>query len=247
MKCLSLIKIAEEAAYLAEGKRYALGPITTPRTFKEALRALDDRHRGVYAFVAFHPVADRLVSEYIDLGTLGDDAGPAIVALFLVTPEAPRVPREVHASDLQFGVTLTFEEHPAYDLVRFFFPSESTPRLPGIVFFDRLGAARSAIYVLLDAKSKDQVMKLARKAFEAADRCVGRTPGLDDGRLHLDFDRFAAQLLKASLPYYRQGKKGLRAAAYLTGAWLNKNKSAIAAAIPKVAGLAGKAGGGDAE
>ena len=113
-------------------------PLTTLRTFEQNFKALDNQHRGAYVFVAFHPVADHCVEEYIDEGTLGGDAGPDILALFLVAHRAPRMPREYKNSDARFGVSLSLKQHPSYDLARRFFPKKTIPQLPGLVFFDRL-------------------------------------------------------------------------------------------------------------
>lgn len=48
------------------------------------------------------------------------------------------------------------------------------------------------------------------------------------------------------MPYRRAGEKGVRAAAFVAGAWIRKNAGALVAAIPKLAGLAVKAKSGGA-
>ncbi|MFP5404781.1 MAG: hypothetical protein ACLGHY_00060 [Gammaproteobacteria bacterium] len=46
------------------------------------------------------------------------------------------------------------------------------------------------------------------------------------------------------MPYRRAGEKGVRAAAFVAGAWIVKNAGALVAAIPKLVSLAGKAKSG---
>lgn len=246
MKILSLDKMAEEAGYIAENTRYAEAAVTNVRTFEQNYKALDRQHPGAYAFVAFHPAADHPVEEYISDGTLGDDAGPDIIALFMVAPKPPRMPREINRKDAQFGVTLSLEQHPAYELARRFFARKDLPRLPGLVFFDRLCKPGSSIYVLLEGIDKLQIRLQCRTVFEAANRSLTKALTKRKGS-RVDFDRFAARLVELNFPYHRAGKKGLRAAALITGAWIKKNQGAIAAAIPKLIGLGTKAATGSAK
>src|SRR5215213_7991994 len=127
MKILSLLKLAEDAAYIAEGKRNYLGAIQNLKTFEKNFAALDQQHRGAYVFVAFHPAADKHVVEYISEGSLGDDAGSHILVLFLDGDNVPQTPREVRPSDPLLGVNLSLEEHPAYELANKFFKGEARP------------------------------------------------------------------------------------------------------------------------
>lgn len=39
------------------------------------LSKLEQMHDGLFAFIAFHPAADKLVTEYIKAGSLGADSG----------------------------------------------------------------------------------------------------------------------------------------------------------------------------
>lgn len=99
MKVISLTKIADEAGYIAERDRHLMGAIQNPRTFEQNFAALDQQHRGGFAFLAFHPVSDKSVREYVADGTLGDDAGTHILAPFLAGEEVTiTVPKEIHSS-----------------------------------------------------------------------------------------------------------------------------------------------------
>jgi hypothetical protein len=245
VKILALEKFTDEAGYIAEGRRNAAGAVQNARTLEQNFSAWDDRHRGAYVFVAFHPSADKAVAEYVSEGTVGDDAGTMILAMFLVQPIAPRKPRNLKPEDVQFGMALTVTEHPAYELARYFFPQAEMPRLPGLIFFDRLSKQESSIYVLIEGIGTPQVRRQIRTALEIANRSIARN-GSNDPVPRLDFDRLAAGLMEASLTYRRSGKKGLRSAAFVIGAWIKKHRGGIAAAIPKLAGLGAKAATGGA-
>jgi hypothetical protein len=246
VKILSLEKFSEEIGYIAEGQRNAAGAIQNPKTLKQNFDALDNTHRGAYVFIAFHPLADKAVAEYITEGTVGDDAGTMILALFLVQPTAPRKPRNLKREDVQFGVALSLTEHPAYELARYFFPQAEMPRLPGLVFFDRLSQQKSSIYALIEGMDTAQVRRQIRTGLEVGNRSIVGAAS-DDNTSRLDFDRLAAGLMEANLTYRRSGKKGLRSARFIIGAWVKKNSGAIAAAIPKLVGIGAKAATGVGE
>jgi len=248
MKVISLTKIADEAGYIAERDRHLMGAIQNPRTFEQNFAALDQQHRGGFAFLAFHPASDESVVQYVADGTLGDDAGAHVLALFLAGEGVTiTVPKEIRRSDAQHGVHLSMDTHPAYALANHFFLDEARPRLPGLVFFDALATPTQAIYVPLDGNEKAQVKLACRTAFDAASRSIRKPedPSLTKA-VQLDFDRLAARLVEQHVNYRRAGEKGLRAAAFYAGAWIKTNAGAIVAAIPKLVGLAGKASSGGA-
>jgi hypothetical protein len=235
MKVLSLLKLAEDAGYIAEGKRNQLGAIQDSKTFEQNFAALDRQHRGVYAFVAFHPLADKDVVDYIADGSLGDDAGSHILALFLQADKVPQALREVRSSDPLFGISLSLEEHPAYALANKFFLGAARPQLPGIVFLNRLFEPVYSLYVMLEGANKEQIRAQCRKVFDAANQSADKSKGSGDARVwRLDFDRFAARLFELGVSYRRAGEKGVRSATFIAGAWLKKNASSIVVAIPKV-------------
>ena len=235
MKILSLLKLAEDAGYIAEGKRNQLGAIQDSRTFEQNLAALDRQHRGIYAFIAFHPVADKVVVDYIADGSLGDDAGSHILALFLEADKVPQAPREVRSSDPLFGISLLLEEHPSYTLANKFFLGAARPELPGIVFLNRLFEPTRSLYVMLEGTNKDLIRAQCRKMFDAANQAADKNRGSGEASIwRLDFDRFAARLFELSMSYRRAGEKGVRSAAFVAGAWLKKNAGSIVVAIPKV-------------
>lgn len=241
MKILSIIKLAQEAGYIKEGTRNLLGAIENARSFEENFAALDQLHRGAYAFFAFHPISDPQVAEYIGEGSLGDDAGPHILALFLNASSPPQTPRTLQPGDALFGVSVSREEHPAYEFVSQFFPKEARPRLPGLVIFDRLFKPDHSIYIPLDGQDKAHIKVDCRAIFELVNRSAATI--VDERNKYvwrLDFDRLAAHLVELDVPYWRTGEKGIRAAAFIAGIWIKKNASAIVAAIPKLVSFVAK-------
>jgi hypothetical protein len=235
MKIFSLARLADEAAYIADNKRNQLGAIQDPKTFEQSFAALDRSHRGAFAFLAFHPASDTQVIDYIAEGSLGSDAGPRILALFLAGPAAPHTPRELQPSDCRFGVELSPEMHPSYELARHFFVHAAVPALPGLIVFDKLLSPKNAIYVPLTASDKAGIRSQCRKALSTA-----QAASVPAGEEWLDFDRFAAGLFDKEMPYYRAGEKGLRSAALITVVWLKKNAAAIVSIVPKALELAAK-------
>lgn len=233
MKILALLKLAEDVGYLAEGRRNQLGAIQNSRTFEENFAALDRQHTGAYAFLAFHPAADKNVGEYIGEGSLGDDAGSHILALFLGN-STPQIPREVRHSDPLLGINLSLEAHPAYELANKFFPGDARPQFPGIVFFNRLWNVSSSIYVILEGADKQQIQAQCRMVFDAANRSADKIKEGDEKMWRVDFDRFAGHLFDLNVSYRRAGKKGVRSAAFIASAWIKKNAGSIVVAIPKL-------------
>lgn len=235
MKILSLLRLAEDAGYIAEGKRNQLGAIQDSRTFEQNLAAVDQYHRGAYAFIAFHPVADNGVAEYIGEGSIGNDAGSHILALFLQGDNVPGEPRDVRSSDALFGINLSLEEHPAYALANKFFPGATRPQLPGIVFVNRLFEPTSSIYVVLQGSDKQQIRAQCRTVFDAANRSAEKTTENGDAKIwRIDLDRFAGRLFELGVPYRRTGKKGVRSAAFIASTWIKKNAGSLVVAIPKL-------------
>lgn len=248
MKIVSIAHVASEAGYIAERTRNLLGAIQNARTFEENFGALDSLHEGTFAFLAFHPASDSKVVEYINEGSLGNDAGPKILALFLQGEEPPQAPRELVPGDALYGVKLSLETHPAYELASQFSLDGSRPRLPGLVFFDRLLSPAHSIYIPLDGAKVAQIKTECRRAFEAANACMSTVPSEGNvKKVGIDFDRFAARLIELDIPYRRTGEKGVRAATLFAGAWLKKNAGAIVSAIPKIVGFLAKSKMGNFE
>jgi hypothetical protein len=245
MKIMSLARLAEEVAYASQDKRNLSGSIQNVGKFQENAAALDLKHHGIYAFLAFHPGSDRAVLKYLGEGTLGDDAGPNILALFL-SPDWVAMPRRTRPSDAEFGIKLSAQQHPAYELARGFYPANAQPAFPGLIFFNSLSQPRDAVYVVIEGADAASVRKHCRAAFEAANAALIAPPA--DGKKDfwsLDSDRLAAKLSGIPMKYQRSEGTTLRGVRLIAGVWMQKNAKALVMAIPKIVqwGVGLKTGG----
>jgi hypothetical protein len=243
VRIFSLTRVAEEAGYMLEPGRNKLGSIQNPRTFEENFAALDQLHKGIFAFLAFHPVSDKQVAEYVREGSLGSDAGPHILVFFLAGFDAAQAPRRLVVGDLQYGVELSLEAHPAYELAARFSAQEVSPPFPGLIVFDGLLTPRQAIYVPITGSNATRVRSSCRKILDAANASFVKEFGKHAKVLRFDFDRFAARLVELGLDYRRAGERGLRSAAFIAAAWVKKNAGALVSVMPKLLELAAKVGG----
>jgi len=168
---VSLLSVLEAASRPDE--RGLIGDISDP----EAL--LDPENLGMlegvasmFAFLAFHPMADAPVREYIGSGALLADSGPNILVFFVLDEDAS-APVPIGDGAFKSWVELSASSIPAYQLVRFLFEPAPVPPLPGLVFFSELARRGEAVYVpLADAA----VQRTMRTAFSLADHAVRTKP-----------------------------------------------------------------------
>jgi len=177
MRDIPLHTLIETAASQPDEK-HLTGNVTDFNTLTKVatLKSLDDQHAGVFAFLAFHPVVDRTVSEYVDEGTLPDDSGPKVLVLFTMDQHA-RWQTKKHLIEIP-GIQIADDEHPAYRMIRLVFSATHSPPLPGLLLFNRFVGNKSAVYVDLAALSKDQVRQRLRAVFELATQA--NKPGTSD-------------------------------------------------------------------
>ncbi|HTP32556.1 MAG TPA: hypothetical protein VMJ75_10310 [Candidatus Acidoferrales bacterium] len=240
MKVLSLSKLAEEAAYLGTGERRFAGGVGDVKAFRENLAALDSAFHGVFCWIAFHPSTDSAVAAYLEAGTLAEDTGPNVLALFLAAAEI-RLPRELTQTDLQLGVTIEGGTSAVAELVSWLFPGDSRPVLPGIVFFDRLAAeVVNAVHVPLTSLDRQGVTERCRLLFSLAERSLATSASVT--RVDLDFDEFCRRLDAAGIGYDRVGPATLRRAGYSLWDWVKKHRGEIAAVLGKALQMRGGRG-----
>jgi len=241
MKVLSLSKLAEEAAYVQAGERKFAGGVRDAEAFRENLAAVDAAFHGVFCFIAFHPATDSAVAAYIEAGTLAEDTGRHVLALFLVATEI-RLPRELTKTDLQLGVKIEGAVTPVSEFVDWLFPGENRPVLPGIVFFDRLVAdVGTAVYVPLTGLGGQGVTERCRLLFSLAGRSL--TASSSVVKVDLDFDSFCRGLDLAAVSYVRVGPTTIRGTAYSLWEWLKKHRSEVVTVIGKAMQTFGSATG----
>lgn len=166
----------------------------------ENLIRLEKAHEGIFAFMAFHPGADKALTEYIGLGSLASDAGDYVLALFTLGTSAYR-PRKIDFRLLESTVAIDHGEHPAYDLVRFLFPKDLPPRLPGILFIEKFSSLTEPVFVSLEKSvAVADVVARVRLLFEMATRSYVKTK--EDGSIDFVHD-FSTRLAAGKIDYRR--------------------------------------------
>jgi hypothetical protein len=236
MKIVSLDKIVAEAAYLQDDKRRLEGPIRDVSQFRSRLQLVEAQHHGIFSFLAFHYASDRAVADYIIAGSIADDAGPHILALFL-TKSGRHGPRSLKSTELDLGVNIASGSHPAYELVRWWFPADPRPTLPGVLFLDGLVEVGNAVYVSLDDLTVEGVTSRCRKLFRFVEESLRAETPL--GKIELDFDAFCRLLNNAAITYLRTGG-GLRRRLDASVKWIEDHREQIACVIRNAAQLASK-------
>ncbi len=159
----------------------------------------------VFAFLAFHPAADAGVSDYVRSGTLADDSGPDVLALF--TLDAPAsTPTPVGDQSFASWLHIDTGTHPAYRMVRELFAEASVPPLPGLLFFYADWASKTgAVYVPLDgAAAEADVRTLARQVFAVAAKVADPA----DSRKALD--RLCVALSKERIDYRKTRRASMK-------------------------------------
>lgn len=234
-KALSLSKLIDEAAYLQdEHTKNLSGSITDIENLERNAAALESLHRGLFAFIAFHPRADAAVVEYVEKGSIASDSGSNILVLFFSTTEM-RFPRNITPNDLNIGVTLDTDVHPAYQFAERLFPTGVKPKLPGLVFFDHVFNVVDAVYVpILKQSTAIEVGAFCRSVFVLADAVVKSNKLLE----RASFDELSTVFKAKGIEYSRTGQASL-------GEWLitaydfaKKYGGTIVSVISKVAKLA---------
>jgi hypothetical protein len=205
MLVISLSSLIDEAI-ADENKKNLSGNVSSFDKLlrKESLELLESKHKGLFAFLAFHPGADNHITEYIRQGSLSSDSGPNILVLFTLDSEAKWA---TPISSQSFGSWLDLDAsiHPSYKMIQIMFNETNPPPLPGIVFFERFSAERDPVYVSLHvAPASGQVRDLLRTTFSLADRAFKST------REHGDFaDSFSVELQKQKIVHQRAGKRSM--------------------------------------
>lgn len=208
MLVLSLRSQIEEAA-AAPGWKNASGNVTsfedllTPESFAQ----LEEHHPGMYAFLAFHPEADRAITDYVREGTLASDAGPRLLVFFTLDAQA-RFPTRLGASSFSRWGHLDASLHPAYQLVRMMFLPGRVPELPGLLFFARFSTPPDCLYVKLDDPETAGAVRARMRFLSAlADEA---TRHQKDGEAPDWMNRLALSLEQQSIPYVRSQARSPR-------------------------------------
>ncbi|MFJ1707463.1 hypothetical protein [Kitasatospora sp. NPDC088346] len=203
MLTLSLATILEEA--LSEHKNLTGNISDIEELLKPENLARVQELAKVFAFLAFHPAADAGVCDYVRSGTLADDSGPDVLALFNL--EAP-APTPTPVGDQAFAAWLQVDSgtHPSYRMVHDLFAEASVPPLPGLLFFYADWASKTgAVYVPLGgAEAEADVRTLARQVFAMAAKVADPA----DSRKALD--RLCVALSKERIDYRKTRRASMK-------------------------------------
>jgi hypothetical protein len=173
----------------------------------ENLKKLEDRHRGVFCFLAFHPTLDRFITSYIGLNSLSSDSGKEILVLFTLDADA-RFPRLVEIDESIDGIKIDESIHPAYQMTKMLFGPHAEPSLPGLLFFEKFTDVTEPIFVSLaklDSASavgerSRIVFSLVRESFE-----------ISKASAEASFpEEFAVRLAKKRIAYTRRDATSMR-------------------------------------
>jgi len=174
-----------EAAAATPGEKHFTGNIKDFDAFTAPanLAKLDAAHAGAFAFLAFHPAADRAMAAYVAGQTVASDAGEKVLVLFI---EQQAVVSDIaHAAALSAveGMQTDVGEHPAYTLARWLFQGKSAPPLPGLVLFNHFCGDVSAVFVGLAGLDEDTVRERLREVFSMAAKASQVEPDAFAGKL----------------------------------------------------------------
>lgn len=170
---ISFQSIVEAAWHSENMVENASGMIQKPEEIlsHQNLEALERVHRGVFAFLAFHPDGDQVIRDYILQGTLSDDSGTRVLVLFVLDRTA-RWPKRIEPSDFGDWVKLDRESHPCTAIPQLLFKSKVPPALPGLIFFEKFSITEP-VYVSLDGTtSVSEVRDLVREVSVIATKCL---------------------------------------------------------------------------
>jgi hypothetical protein len=229
-KAISFSKLIEEAVYLQNPSTKNLaGSITDAKDFHDHRQALQAFHRGLFSFLAFHPTIDAPVAEYVEKGSIASDSGPKILVLFFAAKDM-RFPRAVTAKDLNLGVNLDQNVHPAYEFAEWLLPAKSLPKFPGLMFMDNVVESIEAVYVPIAKHSNAiEVADFCRAIFALANHIKMKDPNEP-----FSMDSFSASLRLAGIDYTRSGKGSGNEWLVVAYQFAKKHGASIASVVAKV-------------
>jgi hypothetical protein len=111
------------------------------------VECLEAMHEGVFAFFAFHPQLDTAIADYLRLGSLADDTGQHVFALFTLDMPA-NTPIHLATASSPW-LSLTSPSASPVTLIRNLFPTGALPTLPSVVFLERLSITANPVAVSL--------------------------------------------------------------------------------------------------
>lgn len=172
---------------------------------KDNLRMLEESHKGIFAFLAFHPKSDSAIIKYLQKGSLGFDSGNTILVMFALG-EAANTPQPINEESFKTWLIVDQQSCSSYEIVRRLF-EKSPPPLPGIVFIDKLSELTEPVFVSFEGKeTADEVKSFARKVFHIAEQSYNEYLEEQDGEFAA---KFCVRLAQKEIEYYRALEKSI--------------------------------------
>lgn len=203
MLVLSLQSLLEEAA--SDGSKFDSGNIRNLPALLEPTNLARLREFGrVCCFLAFHPTGDPPVAEYLRSGTLPDDSGPDVLALFTLDEPAP-IAVPVGQGSFTSWAEIGVGAHPAYRLVRSLFEDKRVPPLPGLIVFEDFVTDTDGLYIPLGGLDDEHALRLHLRQLFSDIGHAGRHA--KPGKLLRDL---GVRLRQRGIDHERTGRKPMR-------------------------------------
>jgi hypothetical protein len=172
MKVINVLRLIEESLYTRSPTKNFTGSFKSIDHLISEARELNELHTGLFAYFAFHRKVDDVVTQYVLSGAVEVDSGGEIMVLML-SDESCEMPRTVTHTLLRRTYGIDYGDNAADQMVRWMFPAEPYPLIPGIILFNSVFEVSEAVYVpLSEMNSVPQVAALCRKTLYAARTCV---------------------------------------------------------------------------
>lgn len=177
--------------------KHLSGPIKSADALLESdvLARLDERHRGIFAFILFNENLDKPFVDYLAGDSLADDTGPDIFALYEARPKSRTNRRREDEKD--GALASVKSENPIVGFARALFP-DAQLLLPGIVIVERLAVAGDAVFVHFKLDTSAPIAQRFRSVW----KCVG-----EEWRSRSPERQFSQSLgvrfAKEGIPYFR--------------------------------------------
>jgi hypothetical protein len=226
---LALTSLIETAA--ATGKNLTGNILSFDDAFSLArLQALEDSFAGVFAYLAFFPVADAAVTEYVKSGTLASDSGPSVLVLFNLDQQA-RWPTALPESAFDSWLQVDAQEHPSYPIARALFAPKAAPPLPLLVLFDSWTREANVVAVgLSDLSTATEARERMRTVFSIVQTATAKGPATGK-----TMDDIARKLAARRIEYDRSAGLSVRERLWKVSHFVGDHLSDLVAVVGLVA------------
>jgi hypothetical protein len=190
----------------------------------ETMELLADKISMV-AFLAFNPVTDRLLVDYVRSGGLASDSGPNLLVLFNLDRPVTR-PLRLGTDAFSSALQIESATHPSYEIVRLLFEPKVVPPLPGIAFLATGSERQSAVFIQLDDLADAEALKQqVRRLFSFADAAARSSAGAKG------VDKLSVMLRADRIAHVRPGRTSLQEWLVRTYQFLGDNFASLVSVV----------------